>query len=223
MIDIDRSVAEITGRIHEFAANGMRLCATSSFQTQSIPLLHMLSLSQSSVPVFFINTGYHFPETLRYRDVLAERLKLDVRDLTPAVPKSEQRNAKGQLLYITDPDRCCYYNKTSPLAEVLAVFDVWISGVRRDQTEVRQTMKKEEPGINGVMRYHPLLDWDAEAVESYIERYGLPRHPLAPHVTGMSIGCEPCTDLAQAARNARWSGLRKTECGLHTDLRHGGD
>ena len=214
--DLAARVAHIRGKLTAFHDDGKRLFATSSFQTQSAVLLHILGGLPFKIPVLFLDTGYHFPETLRYRDQLMDAFWLDLIILRPAIPKSEQRNARGELLYTSDPDRCCDFNKVQPLLGVFRDYDIWINGVRRDQTEVRRQMQEEEEDGRGIHRYHPLLDWTAAMIEEYIERLRLPRHPLAPGAAD-SVGCEPCTTLIPGAgRQGRWAGMKKTECGLHT-------
>lgn len=215
---------KIISAISNKKAEGKKIFATSSFQTQSAALLHMLSRIETKIPIYFINTGYHFPETIEYKEELTRILKIDVIDLWPSIPKSHQRNTKGQLLYTSEPDRCCYFNKIQPLEAILGNYDIWVSGVRRDQTAVRRNMKKREQGTRGITRYHPMLDWTAEMIEAYIKMFDLPRHPLGPLVSSASIGCEPCSNLAEMpeieySRAGRWTGLKKTECGLHTELR----
>lgn len=206
-------------RLQEWEAEGKRIFATSSFQTHSIPLLHMLDRSGVHVPIHFLDTGYLFPETLSYKDRIQDLIELPIRGLRSEIPKHLQRDTEGSLLFASDPDRCCYLNKTLPLEPILASNDIWISGVRWDQNANRKRMKEEERTPNGVIRFHPLLDWTAKDIYSYIKAYELPRHPLEDKGY-LSIGCEPCTrkyDLRNE-RDARWAGLNKTECGLHTEL-----
>lgn len=207
-------------RVKEFRAEGKLLFASTSFQGHSVPLLHMLSRIDRTIPVYYVDTGYLFPETLRFRDTLKERYGLSFVGLRPLVAKSQQRNAEGALMYAWDPDRCCYLNKVQPLEHVLAERDVWINGVRADQSATRRAMAVEQPAAYGCLRYHPVLDWDARMIHRYITEHGLPRHPLEAEGY-LSIGCEPCTRKAMDGydeRTSRWFGLKKTECGLNTDL-----
>ncbi|MEQ9008095.1 MAG: phosphoadenosine phosphosulfate reductase family protein, partial [Ekhidna sp.] len=136
-------VAEIREKIEKYRSEGKRLFTTSSFQTHSIPMLHILSEIDNSIPVYFINTGYLFPETVSFRDQVADKLRLKIVDLKPNTPKYMQRESNGKLLFTTDPDHCCYLNKTQPMESVLASHDVWINGVRGDQSAVRKAMKVE--------------------------------------------------------------------------------
>jgi phosphoadenosine phosphosulfate reductase len=206
-------------RLREWEDEGKRIFVTSSFQTHSIPLLHMLDRTGVHVPIYFLDTGYLFPETLSYKDRIQELISLPIRPLRSEIPKHLQKDSEGSLLFTSDPDRCCYLNKTLPLEPILASHDIWISGVRRDQNANRKRMKEEERTPNGVLRFHPLLDWSARDIYAYIKQEELPRHPLE-NEGYLSIGCEPCTrkyDLRNE-RDARWAGLNKTECGLHTEL-----
>lgn len=213
-------IHEISKKIAEYKAEGKKMFTTSSFQTHSIPMLHILSEIDNSIPVYFINTGYLFPETVSFRDEVADKLGLNIIDLKPNTPKYLQRESNGKLMFTTDPDHCCYLNKTQPMESVLASHDVWINGVRGDQSAVRKAMKVEQSAPFDSIRFHPMLDWDNRKIFAYIKEHELPRHPLDAKGY-ISIGCEPCTrkmDLDMQEREARWFGLNKVECGLHTDL-----
>lgn len=210
---------EIHKQLDKYALSGKKIFVSSSFQTHSIPLLHILSTSKINVDFLFINTGFHFPETLSFRDQIAKLLEIEVINVTPLVSKSQQKDAKGQFYFISDPDYCCFLNKTKPLEPYLMQYDVWISGVRADQTSVRNSMKTEESAPFDTIRFHPMLDWNSKQIYDYRMQYQLPEHPLDKEGY-QSIGCAPCTrkiDLSDK-RAARWFGTNKTECGLHTDL-----
>ncbi len=213
---------EIQQKIREYQEAGKKLFTTSSFQSHSLVLLHLISRIDRTIPVYFINTGYHFPETLTFVEEVADRFGLRVKPLNPLVPKNHQRDAEGNLLFTSDPDFCCYLNKTQPMELVLQEYDIWINGVRADQSAARFAMKVEQPAPHGVLRFHPMLDWSARMVYAYLREHDLPRHPLESQGY-VSIGCEPCTkrfDPEMQEREARWYGMNKTECGLHTDLIH---
>lgn len=212
--------SEIQHQIKSYKAEGKKLFTTSSFQSHSLVLLHMLSRIDRSIPVYFVNTGYHFPETLDFVEEIADRFGLHVQSLKPLVPKNHQRGADGNLLFTSDPDFCCYLNKTQPMEAVLKEYDIWINGVRADQSAVRNAMKVEQPAPHGVIRFHPMLDWTSPMIYAYLREYNIPHHPLDARGY-MSIGCEPCTkrlDPDMQERETRWYGLNKTECGLNTDL-----
>ena len=211
---------EIKQRIEQYKKDGKKLFATSSFQTHSIVLLHIISRIDKTIPIYFINTGYLFPETISYKDSIAKLMDLNIISTKPIVPKNMQKDINGNLYFASDPDYCCYLNKIQPLENVLIANVVWINGVRADQTDVRSKMKIEEKAKNNVLRFHPMLDWTKQEIYKYLREHNIPKHPLE-NSGYMSIGCEPCTrkiDLDGDERNARWFGQNKTECGLNTDL-----
>lgn len=211
---------EIKSKIESYKDQGKTLFTTSSFQSHSLVLLHMLSRIDNSIPVYFINTGYHFPETVRFRDYITELFGINTVDLKSDVPKFMQRDYEGKLLFTSDPDHCCYLNKTQPMDAILLAKDIWINGVRADQSSVRAAMKVEQPARHGCIRFHPMLDWNAKMIWEYQKEFKLPKHPLEDKGY-LSIGCEPCTrklDPDMQEREARWFGMNKVECGLNTDL-----
>jgi len=215
-----KSVDKIRWRIENYLAEEKKVFATSSFQTHSIPLLHILSQIDQSIPVYYLNTGYLFPETITFKEQLEDLLGLKFIALSSDVPKIQQKDSNGQLFFTSDPDYCCYLNKTKPLEPVLTKMDVWINGIRADQNAVRAMMKEEEKSPQGAMRYHPLLDWTVKDISDYRKKHQLPAHPLEAKGY-LSIGCEPCTRKLFAGgdeRMSRWFGMNKVECGLHTDL-----
>jgi phosphoadenosine phosphosulfate reductase len=210
------------GKIREYQSKGLKIFSSSSFQTHSLPMIHILSKIAPEIPVYFLDTGFHFPETLEFKDDIAEKFGIKVVEVSSPISKIMQRDANNIMLFASDPNRCCYFNKTLPMEPVLAQFDVWVSGVRKDQNENRSSFDYEAKGKNGSLRFHPMLDWTNQLIWQYIKEYNLPRHPLEEKGY-MSIGCEPCTKsiemmLAEDERGGRWFGLNKTECGLHTDL-----
>jgi phosphoadenosine phosphosulfate reductase len=212
--------AEIKDKIESYRAEGKTLFTTSSFQSHSLVLLHMLSRIDNKIPVYFINTGFHFPETVKFRDFITDSFKINIVDLKSEVPKFMQRDPDGKLLFTSDPDHCCYLNKTQPMDAILMSHDVWINGVRADQSATRAAMKIEQPAKHGCTRFHPMLDWNSKMIWQYQKEYNLPKHPLEEKGF-LSIGCEPCTrksDPEMQEREARWFGMNKVECGLHTDL-----
>lgn len=197
--------------VAEFAPD---VAMSSSFQTQSLPLLHMVSRVAPSLPVIFLDTGYHFPETLRFRDRLVKEWGLE---LVVARPHPDEARPG---LYAQDPDRCCQVHKVEPMRHAMRGLRAWISGVRRDQTDARSGLRVVER-TNDLVRIHPLAGWTSRDVWSYIDRYDLPAHPLFSQGY-VSIGCAPCTRPVQIGmdeRSGRWAGRGKTECGLHTTMR----
>jgi phosphoadenosine phosphosulfate reductase len=213
-------VTLIRQKIEAYKDRGLTLFSTSSFQTHSIVLLHILSRIDNSIPIYFINTGFHFPETIAYRNQITELLNLNLVDLHSHTPKHLQRDASGKLLFTSDPDFCCHLNKVQPLDSILPGFDIWINGIRADQSATRKQMQVEQPAPHNTLRFHPMLDWNSRMIEQYLKEHKIPRHPLEAKGY-FSIGCEPCTrrfDPEMLERETRWFGLKKTECGLHTDL-----
>lgn len=210
----------IKEKITLYKNEGKSLFTSSSFQSHSLVMLHIISRIDKTIPVYFINTGYHFPETVKFKDYITAFFGLNTIDLKSEVPKHMQRDSEGRLLFTSDPDHCCYLNKTQPMDSALRSHDIWINGVRADQSSVRAAMKVEQPAPYNTIRFHPMLDWTAKMIWQYQKEYNLPTHPLEEKGY-VSIGCEPCTrrlDPGMQEREARWYGLKKVECGLHTEL-----
>ena len=219
---IIQEIELIKSKIGKYQKDGKIMFAGSSFQTHSIPMLHILSEIDNRIPVYFLNTGYLFPETIAYRDEIASKFKLNVIDLKSPTPRNMQKDSNGRLFFTSDPDFCCHLNKIQPLEPILQQFDVWINGVRADQNANRAQMKEEQQTPHRAKRYHPMLHWSKKMIWDYIREYKIPHHPLDKEGY-VSIGCEPCTrkiDISKMGdeRMARWFGLNKTECGLHTEL-----
>jgi phosphoadenosine phosphosulfate reductase len=213
-------VNSIARQIEHYQSRQLKMFTTSSFQTHSIVLLHILSQIDKSIPVYFIHTGYHFPETLSYRDEIASLLDINLINVFAGTSKIHQLDTKGRLLYASDADLCCHLNKILPLEPILASNDVWINGVRADQGEVRKKFSVEEKAKFDVIRFHPMLDWTGKMIYDYLRQHKIPHHPLE-NSGYLSIGCEPCTrkwEQAMETRDGRWYGLKKSECGLNTDL-----
>lgn len=211
---------QIEGKIKGYLAEGKLIFTTSSFQTHSIPLLHIISRIEPQIPIYFLNTGYHFSETLEFRDQVVKLLNLNLVDLKPDTPKNIQLDPEGKLLFTSDPDHCCYLNKTQPMEKVLMQYDVWVNGIRAEQNAFRNDMKIEQNAKHNVLRFHPMIEWTTKDIFAYRKKFNLPEHPLETKGY-FSIGCEPCTrkvDLDMQEREARWYGLNKTECGLNIDL-----
>lgn len=194
-----------------------RVAASSSFQTQSLPLLHVISRTVPEMPVLFLDTGFHFRETLEFRDQVVELLGLKLVNLRPVVSRDELRRRLGDHPFRTDPDACCRLNKIEPMERAAAGYDVLVSGVRGDQTALRADLPLLEAREKGPLRLHPMLRWTAGDIERYRTLHQLPAHPLSDMGYG-SIGCAPCTRPVREGedeRAGRWPGLDKNECGLH--------
>ena len=218
--DLEIKADAIVAKLHSYLDQGKNVFATCSFQTQSLPLLHMISRVDRDIPVYYANTGFLFPETIRFADQISRDLNLKVIGLRPEVTKLQQLDNQGRFFYTSDPDHCCYLNKVQPLEPILIEHDIWINGIRADQSSVRAQMAEEEKAAFNCMRYHPMLNWDSKMVYYYRVNHHLPEHPLEAKGY-LSIGCEPCTSSAFGEgneRNSRWFGMNKTECGLNTTL-----
>lgn len=214
-----RSAHEIIAwAMEQFAS---RIAMSSSFQTQSLPLLHIVSQVSPELPVIFLDTGYHFPETLAFRDEIAERFGLNLKIMRAAMSRAAFLKQYGDDLYRRNPDLCCYINKVEPLERAMQGLDAWISGIRRDQSPARAHASILEQTPQGTIRIHPFATWTREDVERYRADHDLPEHPLTAQGYP-SIGCAPCTQPVAPdgnERDGRWANQNKTECGLHTVLR----
>ncbi len=200
---------------------GNAIAMSSSFQTQSVPLLHIVSQAAPQLPIIFLDTGYHFPETIAFRDQLAEKFNLNIKIMRAAMPRAEFASRYGNELYRHDPDLCCYINKVEPMERAMEGLQAWISGIRRDQSTARANTRIVETTPQALTRIHPMATWSRDDVTRYIKTHQLPQHPLHHHGY-RSIGCVPCTRPVREGeddRAGRWEGQGKTECGLHTMLR----
>ena len=191
----------------------------SSFGAESAALLHLVSRIDPSVPVLFLDTGKHFPETLAYRDELAERFGLNLVNLYPDLADLKARDETG-LRWSYDPDGCCDIRKVRPLETALAGYDASFTGRKAFQSATRTNLPRFEidtSDAQGRLKINPLIDWDADRIAGYFEEHDLPRHPLVERGFP-SIGCSPCTrQVAEGEdpRAGRWSGWDKVECGIH--------
>ena len=195
-------------------------CITCSFQVEGVIVLNLLRSRIPNIPVLFLDTGYHFAETYQYRDRLTERWKLNLVNVVPEQPVAEQEAEFGKL-YSTDPGACCYRRKVAPLMKALEPFDVWFTGLRREQSHTRRNLRSVErhqlSSGKELLKVNPLAAWSSEQVWQYTLDHGIETLPL--YDAGYpSIGCEPCTAKPAAGadpRSGRWGGV-KLECGIHT-------
>jgi phosphoadenosine phosphosulfate reductase len=195
------------------------ICVTSSFQAEDVVLVHMLHPLKPKVPVIFLDTGYHFAETYAYRDRIAREWNLNLVNLSPANTTAEQEAQFG-ILYQSDPSRCCNLRKVEPLFHELRKYQVWFTGMRREQAKSRAQLQLVDqfrlPSGVVLRKINPLVDWTAKDVWQYAALHGIPL--LSLYEKGYtSIGCEPCTSLPfdpNDPRSGRWGG-RKQECGIH--------
>jgi phosphoadenosine phosphosulfate reductase len=194
-------------------------CVTSSFQAEDVVVLHMARLVLPRIPVLFLETGYHFPETLSYRDRIASEWDLNLINVLPERTVAEQEGEFG-ILYQSAPDQCCRMRKVEPLFGSLLPYDTWVTGLRRQQSKSRASLRTAEsftlPGGKVLSKLSPLAEWTTRDVWQYAESHQIPLLPL--YEQGYtSIGCAPCTSLPfdpDDPRSGRWSG-RKLECGIH--------
>ena len=196
------------------------MAIVSSFGADSSVLLHMLSQVDPGLPVYFLETGKHFPETLDYVRTLESRLGLtNVRWLRPD-PRDLARFDPNGDLWETDPDSCCHIRKTEPLEGEIAKFGGWVTGRKRYQTAERGVLPHFELTSDDRIKVNPLAYFSDADVNAYKKQHGLPEHPL--FTKGYkSIGCAPCTTIVaegEDPRAGRWRGLNKKECGIHFDF-----
>ena len=190
----------------------------SSFAAESAVLLHLIANIDPSIPVLFLDTGKHFPETITYREELRAILGLlDLRILTPDPALLRQKDETG-LRWSYDPDGCCEMRKVLPLSAALAGFDAQFTGRKAFQSSTRRALPRFEIE-DGRLKVNPLADWDKDRIDAYMAEHALPSHPLV-ELGYPSIGCSPCTSKVapgEDPRSGRWKGWDKTECGIHVD------
>ncbi|ERF84108.1 phosphoadenylyl-sulfate reductase [Bradyrhizobium viridifuturi] len=194
-----------------------KLALVSSFGTESAALLKVMADVDPSIPVVFLDTGWLFEETLAYRDTLIETLGLtDVRSIKPDEAALSRQDPDREL-WFTDPDACCRIRKVEPLARALKPFAGWINGRKRFQGGARTDIPVvEDDGVR--LKFNPFANVSREEIEAIYTLGKLPPHPLV--ASGyQSVGCMPCSSRSAAgedARDGRWRGRAKTECGIHT-------
>ncbi|WND01524.1 phosphoadenylyl-sulfate reductase [Temperatibacter marinus] len=202
-----------------FSRYGNEFAVVSSFGSESVVLLHLVSQVAKNIPVLFLDTGKLFGETKRYRDTLIERLGLQkVITITPESEQVKSEDPHG-ILWNENHNRCCFIRKVVPFREALIPYKAWASGRKRYQTLERSSLPSVQEE-DGKVKVNPLAGWTKEQIDQYIETHRLPQHPLV--ADGFkSIGCMTCTDLPtndQDDRSGRWAGSEKTECGIHLSL-----
>ncbi len=200
--------------------NSGRPCLTCSFQAEDMVVLDLVRKVRPDTAVVFLETGYHFAETYAYRDKMARLWSLNLVNAMPTQSVAEQETAHGKL-YQTQPDRCCKLRKVEPLLRSLANYEIWFTGLRREQSPTRANLEPVEthrlPDGKELLKVSPLAFWKWKEVWSYLTINEIEVLPLYDRGY-TSIGCEPCTSLpldAGNARSGRWGG-RKLECGIHT-------
>jgi len=178
----------------------------------------LASLAGPGVDVVFLDTGYHFAETMGTRDAVAQVHGVNVRTMLPLLTVAQQDASYGSELWRRDPDACCAMRKVEPLARGLEPYTAYASGVRRDESVTRRDIGVVEwDARRGKVKVNPLATWTQSQVDSYVEANGVLVNPLA-YDGYPSIGCAPCTRRVapgEDPRSGRWAGSTKTECGLH--------
>ena len=193
---------------HDFDVSDIML--TSSFAATSAMLLKFFSDVNKDQLIYFIDTGYHFKETLIYKDYLTKLYDLNVLDVT--AEEWKHKFTSEDKTWTKDPDLCCSINKVEPLEKIKEKYNVWVSGLMRWQSDNRSSLDIFEER-NGMIKFYPLLDVTQDERESFIKDHHLPFHPLISKGY-FSIGCEHCT-VPGKGREGRWNNSPKTECGLH--------
>ncbi len=187
-----------------------KVLVTSSFAATSAYFLHIISRIRPDQKIAFINTGYHFRETLLYKQYLSDLLGLQTFDLKAEDWK--HKFTREDQTWDKNPDFCCSINKVEPLEAVKPNYHVWVSSLMRWQTDHRAKMSVFEER-RGIIKFNPMIDVTREQRDAYIAEHELPFHPLVAHGYS-SIGCTHCTVKGEG-RSGRWQGKPKTECGLH--------
>jgi phosphoadenosine phosphosulfate reductase len=202
------------------AQPGQATCLTCSFQAEDMIVLDLVRQRIPSIPVLFLETGYHFPQTYEYRDRMAKEWSLNLVNVIPRNTVEQQESELG-FLYRTDPTRCCQLRKVDPLLQALQPYEIWFTGLRREQSPTRKNLKKIEehrlPTGKTLLKVSLLADWTWGQVWEYTAKNRLSYLPQYDQGY-LSIGCEPCTAIPgdpANPRSGRWGG-KKLECGIHT-------
>jgi len=198
-----------------------RVAMASAFQADGVCVMHMASRIRPGLPVLFLDTGFHFPETLAFKDELARLLDVRIVELRGDHTPESQAAEFGDRLFERDPALCCHLNKVVPFSRALHGFDLWVTALRRDSAPTRAATAiveqyDLEPG-HPMLKVNPIAPWTRRDVWTYLRKHDLPRHPL--YARGYAqIGCAPCTRPVLAGeheRAGRWDGAVKVECGIH--------
>jgi phosphoadenosine phosphosulfate reductase len=210
----DASAIEVLTWADEQFGSGW--CVTSSMADAVVP--HLAARVRPGVDVLFLDTGYHFAETIGTRDAVAATLPVTLRTITPKRTVAEQDASFGPRLYERNPDQCCALRKVMPLRGSLSPYIAWASGLRRDEALTRADAKVVEwDARRSMVKLNPIAAWTQDDVDAYIAEHDVIVNPLLSDGYG-SVGCAPCTRRianGEDARAGRWAGTSKTECGLH--------
>ena len=216
--ELDERLTQVRELLTRELAAEPDACITCSFQAEDVLLLHLTRELQPEIPVLFLDTGYHFAETIGTRDAVAAVYPVNLVNVTPSRTVAEQDAELGPRLYGRNPDLCCYLRKVEPLERTLQQYDAWITGVRRDETvERRDATVVEWDGRREMVKVNPIAGWSQKQVDDYIADNGILVNPLV-YDGYPSIGCATCTlkvAPGENPRSGRWAGTGKTECGIH--------
>ena len=197
-----------------------RIALASAFQAEGTCVMHMATRIRADVPILFLETGFHFEETLEFKRRLTDRLGLNVVELTGDYTVESQAETFGPRLYERDPDRCCQINKVEPMLDALLGLDAWVTAFRRDSSPTRASAPivdryELEPG-RWIVKVNPVATWTRRDTWAYLREHDLPHNPLYD-LGYASIGCAPCTRVqfpGEPERAGRWAGLSRWECGI---------
>ena len=203
---------------------GARAAIGTSFQGAGLVMMHLAKVNQLPLPVFTLDTGLLFPETLALKRRLEGFFGFNIESLVPDLTVEEQADINGPELWTSNPDLCCTIRKVFPLRDRLSELDCWVTGLRRQQSDTRSSIgiielySFDEATGRDIVKLNPMANWSRERVWNYLREHKIPYNPL--HDQGYrSIGCQPCTRLTangEGERAGRWTGFNKVECGIHT-------
>nr|WP_234985734.1 phosphoadenylyl-sulfate reductase [Demequina sp. NBRC 110051] len=221
-----QTCAEVNARLEHASAGHIADWAVATFgrdlviagSMQDTILPHLFGTRLEGVDVLFLETGYHFAETLATRDAAAAAFPITIVNAEPELTVAEQDAQYGKDLFARDPNLCCQMRKVEPLKRTLGNYRAWVTGARRVDAITRSEMPVVSwDAKHGLVKINPLALWDDQSVEDYQVKHDLPRNPLVAQGYP-SIGCAPCTQKVapgEDPRSGRWAGQGKTECGIH--------
>jgi len=205
---------------------GPRAAIGTSFQGAGLVMIHLAHEHHLDFPVFTLDTGLLFPETVALKKRLEDFFGIKIESLKPDLTVEEQADINGPELWNHNPDLCCTIRKVLPLRDKLAELNCWITGLRRQQSDTRagigvlEVYVFDETSGREIVKLNPMANWSREAVWTYLRQHKIPYNPLHDQGFG-SIGCQPCTRRTrngESERAGRWTGFNKVECGIHTFL-----
>lgn len=198
-----------------------RVALSTAFGPSGVVLMHLASQVAPGAKVFFVDTGFHFAETLEMIERVQARLPVDVQVIEPLLTIEEQADRFGDELYVIDSDKCCAMRKVEPTQRIIKDLDIWLTALRRDQGPSRANtpvVQRKVADGRPLLKVAPMVRWTKQDVWGHIFEHDLPYNPLHDQ-DYPSVGCWPCTRPVLPGgneRDGRWAGQGKTECGLHT-------